>query len=333
MKAKVVIIAGGSGKRLWPISTENKPKPFLNLFNEKNLIKETYERAKRISKDIYMVVNIKHKKYVKNLPSEKIYESIGKNTAPAIALASLFLEDEDIMVVLPADHIIPETDKFERFIRKAIYFANKNNALITLGLKPKYPETGYGYIELGEKVEEGIYKVTRFHEKPDSQKAIEYIKKGNFLWNSGIFVWKNKTIKSAFLKFLSEDYMKISILKENIGKDSFEEKMEEVYKNIKSSSIDKGILEKAENIYVIPSDFQWSDIGSWESLYNIFPKDEMGNHITGNVKTIDVKDSLILNYSNKETIVIDEENIIIIITKDKILISKKNSSSKVKNII
>ncbi len=333
MRVKVVIIAGGSGKRLWPISTENKPKPFLNLFKEKNLIKATYERAKLISTDIYMVVNIKHKNYVRNLPSEKIYETIGKNTAPAIALASLFLDDEDIMVVLPADHVIPETNKFERVIKKAIDFANKNNALLTLGLKPTYPETGYGYIELGEKVEEGVYKVIRFHEKPDNQKAIEYLERGNFLWNSGIFVWKNRTIKSAFLKFLPEDYMKISILKEHIGKDFFEKKIEEVYKDIKSISIDKGILEKAENIYVIPSDFQWSDIGSWESLYNIFPKDEMENHIIGNVKTIDVKNSLILNYSNKETIVIDEENIIIVITKDKILISRKGSSSKVKNII
>lgn len=333
MKVKVVIIAGGSGKRLWPISTEDKPKPFINLFGEENLIKNTYERAKRISEDIYMVVNIKHKNYVENLPTEKIYEIIGRNTAPAIALASLFLDDEDIMVVFPADHIIPETEKFEKIIKKAVDFADKKDALITLGIKPTYPETGYGYIEVGEKIEEDIYKVVLFHEKPDLQKAIEYIEKGNFFWNSGIFIWKNKVIKSAFLKYLPEDYKKISTLKEHVGKESFEKKIEEIYKEIKNISIDKGILEKAENIYIIPSDFQWSDIGSWESLYNIFSKDENGNYITGNVKTINIKSSLILNYSNKETVVIDEENIIVVITEDKILISKKGSSSKVKDVI
>ncbi|MCS7201962.1 MAG: mannose-1-phosphate guanylyltransferase [Dictyoglomus sp.] len=333
MKVRVVIIAGGSGKRLWPISTEYKPKPFLNLFGEENLIKNTFERAKRISKDISMVVNIKHKRYVEDLPAEKIYEIIGRNTAPAIALASLFLDDEDIMVVLPADHVIPEIDKFEKIIRKAIDFANRRDALITLGIKPTYPETGYGYIEVGEKVEENIYKVLLFHEKPDLEKAKEYIEKGSFFWNSGIFIWKNKSIKSAFIKYLSEDYGKIYTLKEYIGKESFEEKIEEVYKEIKSVSIDKGVLEKAENIYVIPADFQWSDIGSWESLYNVFPKDKRGNYITGEVKTLDVKNSLILNYSDKETVVIEEENIIVVITEDKILISKKGSSSRVKDII
>ncbi|MCX7846293.1 MAG: mannose-1-phosphate guanylyltransferase [Dictyoglomaceae bacterium] len=333
MKVKAVIIAGGSGKRLWPISTEDIPKPYLNLFGEENLIKNAYDRAKRVSKDIYMVVNIKHKKHIENLPSEKIYEIIGRNTAPAIALASLFLNDEDIMVVLPADHVIPDLDKFEKVIKKAVDFADKKDALITLGIKPTYPETGYGYIELGEKVEEDVYKVLLFHEKPDIQKAKNYIERGNFFWNSGIFIWKNKSIKSAFQKHLTEDYKKLYTLKEHIGKESFEEKIEEVYKEIKSVSIDKGILEKAKNIYVIPADFQWSDIGSWESLYNIFPKDDKENYIIGEVKTLDVKNSLILNYSNKETVVIEEDIIIVVITEDKILISKKGSSSKIKDII
>ncbi|MGB9857326.1 MAG: mannose-1-phosphate guanylyltransferase [Dictyoglomaceae bacterium] len=333
MDVKVVIIAGGGGKRLWPLSTDNKPKPFLNFFSDETLIKNTYERAKRISNDIYMVVNIKHKKYVSKFSAKKIYEIIGRNTAPAIALSSLFLEDDDIMVIFPADHVIPEIEKFEEIIKKAIDFSKKNDALITLGVKPTYPETGYGYIELGKKVEEDIFKVISFHEKPEGKKAREYITKGNFLWNTGIFIWKNKAIKNAFLKYLPEEFEKISKLKKYIGEDSFEEKVEEIYRDIRSISVDKGILEKAENIYVVYADFSWSDIGSWESIYNISPKDENGNYISGKVKAVNIKNSLVLNYSKKEMVIIDEENIIVVVTDDHMLISKKESSSKIKDVV
>ncbi len=338
---KSVILAGGSGTRLFPLSRKNFPKQFLNIGNsEKSLFQNTFERSLKLSdlKDIYIITGDSYKFLIKsqlddlNIPDFKniIVEPVGRNTASAIALTVKYLLDkenvnkDEILCVMPSDHIINPIERFVSYIKKAEEAAKKGY-IVTFGIKPSKPETGYGYIEVSqEKISDGVYKVKTFHEKPDLKKAQEYLLRGNFLWNSGIFIFSIDTILREFKNYLPDVYS----LLENATYEEFIMSFSE----LPDISIDYAIIEKSSHVSVVPADIIWSDVGSWDSVYELLDKDENKNVKIGNVIDIDTKESMIIG--NKRVIsTVGLENLIIIDTDDVLLISRRGESQKVREVV
>lgn len=335
-----VILAGGSGTRLWPLSREDNPKQNLKLLDdEKSLFQETVERVLKIVPEERIIVVV-HKdqkagieNQLKSLGIEKavvMWEPAARNTAPAIGLAAWYIEKVDgqnaLMAVLPADHLVTSKEEFAGIFDQARQSAELYG-MVTFGIRPTYPETGYGYINCGERLDHWTYRVQQFVEKPDFDQACRYIKDPRFLWNSGMFVFKVGDLTAQYRRYLPDlsdsldslDYRKYSNL-------------EEIYESIENISIDYGMLEKSDHVTVIPTDLGWSDVGNWESLYKIFPKDIHGNHIRGKVISLDTHSSLI--YSQTRLIsTIGVENLIIIDTEDALLVCSREKSQEVKKIV
>jgi mannose-1-phosphate guanylyltransferase/mannose-6-phosphate isomerase len=337
---KAVILAGGSGTRLFPLSRKNLPKQFLKVADDQSLFQKTIDRALKIVKNPKDVIIITNKEYIFHLKSQLreinhsekdfhiITEPVGRNTAPAIALAVKYLiEKQDIpfdetIFISPSDHIIQPVQEFVEYVKKADELA-KEGYIITFGVKPTKPETGYGYIEAGEKIKDG-YKVIKFHEKPSIEKATEYLMKGNFYWNSGMFTFSIQTILEEFKNHSEEIYQMIN-----------DNNFEELLKNFEAMpdiSIDYAVMEKTNKAAVIPMNITWSDVGSWDSVYEILPKDENQNVKVGKVIDIDTKNSMIIG--NKRVIsTIGLENLMIVETDDVILIAKQGEGQKVREIV
>lgn len=347
MKITAVIMAGGKGERFWPKSRSNYPKQFLSLTNNgKTMIQLTAERLLPLIEyeDMYIVTNKNYVKLVKEqlpeIPDENILaEPFAKNTAPAIGLAAAIIQhkyDDAIMLVLPSDHLIKQNQMFVDTLKTSINVAKEDENLVTIGITPTYPETGYGYINYGQsnysEKYSNVYEVEKFVEKPDIEKAKEYIESGNYIWNSGMFVWKVSSIMNNFNKLLSDTYDGLMDIKNSIGKDNFQDVLYNNFIKFKSESIDYGILEKASNIYTIPGTFGWDDVGSWLALERISKTNEYGNAVTGNVITIETKNSII-NGTNKLIAAVGVEDLIIVDTDDAILICSKESTQDVKKVI
>lgn len=337
-----VIMAGGTGEKLWPRSIEAMPKQFCHFIGTGTMIQNTYKRLLGLfdPEDIYIVTNNKLSGIVReqlpNLSSENIIiEPFGKNTAPCLALAATILEqkinDNTIMVALPSDHFIGNVGEYIDSLEKAILFAYQSNAIITIGINPTRAETGYGYIQIKENddnndtlTDQDIMQSTTFAEKPDKATAQRFIESGDFLWNSGIFIWKIKTFWDSFQKYLPDHYRLFSLIKKNLGKSYYEQILEETYRQLQAVSVDYAILEKADNIYVVKSNFIWSDLGNWDELFKLKIKDARNNFIEGNVIPLNVhncfvssKDKIIGIVGVDDLIVIEEDNAIIICRKDK----------------
>lgn len=342
----VVIMAGGKGERFWPKSRIDLPKQFLSLTEDgKSMIQHTVERIEKLVnlENIYVVTNEMYKELVKehipNLPIENIIiEPLAKNTAPCIALAAIHISKKNPdskMIVLPSDHLIKSNEIFIDTLNTALEVVEGEN-LATIGIIPNYPETGYGYINFqkNEKLEKlhNVYEVLKFVEKPNLETAKEYLSTGNYLWNSGMFVWKVSTILNNFEKHLPEVYEKTVKIGEKIGTAEYEETLKKEFENMPSESIDYGIMEKAENIYVIPGNFGWDDVGSWLSLERINKTNQDGNVISGNVISIKTKNSIIQG-TNKLIATIGLKDLIIVDTEDAILICNKENTQEVKEII
>lgn len=339
----VLIMAGGKGERFWPKSTEKKPKQLQKIYSHKTLLEETYERAKLITdiKKIFIGCNEELKKQIikssKIKKTQFVIEPIGRNTAPIIALATLQLEEKyknAIYVVLSADHYISPKEEFQKTIKKAIQIAEKGY-LVTCGVIPSRPEIGYGYIQKGQAIEENIYEVNQFHEKPELSKALEYIKKG-FYWNSGIFIWSGNSIIQEFEKNAPEIWNPI---KENYKKYS---NLKEVFPSIPDKPIDIAIMEKAKKIAVVESSFVWDDVGTWlslERIYNSNPQytDEKQNIILipkkANFYSSDSFSNIISGESEKLFSLLGVENLIIVETKDVIFISRKDKIDSIKTML
>ncbi len=331
---KVLILAGGSGTRLWPLSRKNFPKQFLKIGDDKSLLQHTVERVKDIvnDEDILVITNKDYKFHIKtelkNIPEENIIlEPEAKNTAPAIALAikycldKLHCSEDETILVLPSDHIIKPKEKFKNYIKAAVDLANYY--IITFGIKPEKPETGYGYIKIGEKIKDTFFKVDKFTEKPDFETAKKYIEDGSYYWNSGMFMFIIKTIKEEFEKYSPE----IS----KIFSKTFEDAINSFY-SIPNISIDYEIIEKSDKVITTPLDIKWSDVGSWDSLAEILEKDDFGNVKVGDTLTFDTKNSFIIG-DKRVIATIGLEDIIVVETDDAILIAKKGETQKVKNIV
>lgn len=345
-----IIMAGGIGSRFWPYSRTSRPKQFLDILGiGKTLLQSTYERfLKSFDKNnIYIVTNQSYISLVKEqLPDISddciLGEPTPKNTAACIAYASAKIHKVNthaVCVVAPSDHLIMDEQKFLENVRFAMSYAQKNDALITLGIRPGRPDTGYGYIQYldEEQVVDGIYKVKTFTEKPSVELAQTFIDSGDFLWNAGIFIWSGSAIRSAFKEFLPEHYELFHEASKSFYTPQEPAVIQKIYEQCRAISIDYGIMEKAGNVYVIPTDFGWSDLGTWTSLYeNSTNKDDQGNVLDGkNIITYNVADSLISSHpvNGKIVVVNSLQNIIVVDTPDVLLICDKNKEQEVKQIV
>jgi mannose-1-phosphate guanylyltransferase len=342
----VAIMAGGIGSRFWPMSRTAYPKQFLDVLNTgKTLIQWTFERyAKFIPiENIFIVTSEEYVTIVKEqlplLPVENIIaEPSRKNTAPCIAYISFKLAQKDpdaILVVAPSDHLILEENNFQQIVELSLDFVSNIKALVTLGIKPSHPNTGYGYIQYeGLEVAKGVYKVKTFTEKPNLEIAQSFLDSGDFLWNAGIFAWKVSTILAAFENLQPEMYELFDQEKANFNTDQEKTAIEKIYPQCTNISIDIAIMEKAKNVYVIPAEFGWSDLGTWNSAYDNMEKDYLGNAVASdNVVVIDATKCMIKAPQDKLVVVQGLDDFIVIDTKDVLLICSKDKEQSIKEYV
>ncbi len=344
-----VIMAGGVGERFWPMSRESRPKQFIDILGTgKTLIQQTYERFLKICipENIYIVTNKKYKKLVsEQLPGmaedQVICEPARKNTAPCIAYAAYKIYDlnpQANIVVAPSDHIILKEDTFCDIIRSALNAATNENRLFTLGITPSRPDTGYGYIQFKEDPvcpdDDRMKKVKTFTEKPDRSLAESFIDSGDFLWNSGIFIWSCESIISAFEEYQPEISF---VFREALGKYNTPEEqsyMDVAYTSCKSISIDYAIMEKAENVYVFVSDLGWSDLGTWGSLFEAREKDDNNNAVVGeNVMLYDAGQCIINVPDDKLVVIEGLDGYIVSEADNALLICKRSNEQQIRKIV
>lgn len=351
-----IIMAGGSGERFWPLSTPEKPKQLLKIFSDKTMIRETVDRILPIIKpeNIFIATNIIQAKEIErelsDIPKENIIiEPLFKDTAAAIGYSSLIIENrfkdklkenEKIeVIILASDHLIKKEEEFRNAVLKGAEEAERNNVIVTLGIKPSKPETGYGYIEVKEKNIElnSICKVKRFREKPNYEVAENYITSGNYLWNSGMFIFTTETIFKNF-EVLMEEHTEIfneirKILKENLTGEKLSIKVKPYFEKFEKTSIDFGIMEYSKNIRVIPVDIDWNDIGSFNAFEEIFEKDDSGNVIRGKeIKNLDSKNNIVIS-DDLNISLLGIKDLVIVQNKENLLITRKDKTQDIKKII
>ena len=342
----VAIIAGGIGSRFWPKSRVGYPKQFLDILNTgKTLIQSTVERFLQFvpKENIFIVTSADYADIVKEqLPmlskDNIVLEPSRKNTAPCIAYISFKILKIDLkanLIVAPADHLILDTATFEKTCEKAITFIDHHDALVTLGIQPAYPNTGYGYIQHETEVnEDNIFKVKTFTEKPNIDLAKTFLLSGDFLWNAGIFIWKVDTILRMFEEHQPEMFEIFSQEKDKYNTSEEKEAIERIYPLCSSISIDYAIMEKANNVYVIPSSFGWSDLGTWASAYDNLEKDYLGNAVAGEkVMIIDSTQCMISAPHNKLMVLQGLDDFIVVDTEDVLLICKKEKEQEIKEYV
>lgn len=344
-----VIMAGGVGSRFWPMSRTSQPKQFLDILGTgETLLQQTARRFDKVCppENVFIVTNEMYRDLIKeqipHLENRQILcEPARRNTAPAIAFAAykIAAENKDAnLVVAPSDHVILKEKEFENDIKTVLKAASENNWLMTLGIKPSRPDTGYGYIQFADDhpfaEEERIHKVKTFTEKPELDLAKTFLDSGDFLWNSGIFAWSLQSILQAFKKHLPDIDSLFSEGMDKFNTPKEEEFITNTFSRCKSISIDYGVMEKADNVYVIASDFGWSDLGTWGSLYDIRKKDENGNAIIGkNVLTYDSK-NCIVNTSDKKVVVLQGlDDYVIVENETALLVIRKQDEQQIRQIV
>ena len=344
MKKTALIMAGGKGERFWPKSRQSLPKQFLSLTNDgKTMIQLTVERILPLVslEDIYIATNTTYKHLVleqlPGLPEENILcEPVGRNTAPCIGLGAVHIQhkyEDAVMIVLPSDHLIKYNDIFTETLSNACEVAEIESNLVTIGITPNYPETGYGYIKAdNHRPLKKTFAIDRFVEKPDFNLAKTYVESGDYYWNSGMFIWKLSSILENMKNFMSDTYNGLMHIQSAIGTDEEDCVLKDIFPGFVSDSIDYGIMEKASGIYLIPGNFGWDDVGSWLAVERVKGSDVSENTLTGNVIalntshcTIEGRDRLIAALGLKDLIIVD--------TDDALLIADKNSAGDIKKIL
>lgn len=337
-------MAGGVGSRFWPKSRNNFPKQFIDILGTgKSLLQQTFERFSSfvVKEKIYIVTNDSYKSLVgeqlPDLPTANIIcEPSRNNTAPCIAYAAFKLNKDNpnaVMVIVPSDHLILKENEYQRIINQAIFFAQKEDVLVTLGIQPTRPDTGYGYIQFNQSKEE-IYKVNSFKEKPDKITAEQYIASGNYLWNAGMFIWKSSVILESFKTYAPEIF---SLFEQGVSDYNTENEFSFIANNYPLApniSIDFAILEKADNVYTIPADIGWSDLGTWDSLYQVFDrKDENSNAVISAQVRMNNTQNCIIDIPDGKVAVIDGlTDYIIVDHQNALLIYPRNKEQEIKEI-
>jgi mannose-1-phosphate guanylyltransferase len=341
-----VIMAGGKGSRFWPRSREKMPKHLLDIQGERTIIRETVDRIRPLvppERTLIVTGRSQAAELIRRLPeipAENILiEPVGRNTALCIGLAALHIQKrvpDAVMLVLPSDHRIGDENAFRRALAAAGRAASGGDALVTIGIRPTGPETGYGYIEQGNLFTTGegekIYRVRSIREKPPLEQAKDFLRQGRFLWNSGMFVWKASTILEAIRCYLPELHTGLVQIREALGTEREEEIVGEVYSTQKAVSIDYGVMEKAEDVLVIPGDFGWSDLGSWDALWEVSGKDENGNAVRGSFIGIDAGNSLV-HSPGKLVALVGVRDLLVVETDDALLICRRGRSQDVRKVV
>jgi len=341
-----VIMAGGRGARFWPRSRESKPKHLLDIVSDKTIIRETVDRIRpMIPPDKMLVVTGESHaqeliRQLPEIPQENIIiEPVGRNTAPCIGLAALHIKrktPDAVMLVLPSDHLIRNEKQFRKVLNVAAIVAQRGDYLVTVGIRPTGPETGYGYIEQGQEQDavegETVYNVRSVREKPDLAQAQALLEQGSFSWNSGIFVWRVSAILNALAKWLPDLYEGLLQIDMALGTVREAAVVEQVYRQARSVSIDYGVMEKARNTLVIPGDFGWSDVGSWDALWEVSPHDEQGNAVRGEAITVDSRNCLV-HSPGKTVALVGVEDLIIVETGDALMVCKRGASQDVRKVV
>jgi len=327
-----IILCGGSGTRLWPVSRTLMPKQFVKLFGEKSLFQLTVERNSQICDNQFIVSNteqyflaLDQLEELDKSNNKYLLEPVGRNTAPAIALACMALKEDEIVLVTPSDHLIKDEDEYKVVLEKAKVLANKNH-LVTFGITASFPETGFGYIEA-----EGI-EVKAFHEKPNLETATKYVSAGNYYWNSGMFCFKAGVFLEELKAYAPSIYNACLTAYKNANKNEMIRIKHEDMLNIPEESIDYAVMEKSCIVNVVPSDINWSDVGSFDALFEELPKDENNNTINEKHISINSKNNLIYG-EDKYIATVDVEDLIVVDTGDALLVSKKGSSQKIKQVV
>jgi len=327
-----IILCGGSGTRLWPISRTLMPKQFVKLFNDKSLFQLTVDRNSKVCDSQFIVSNteqyflaLDQLEELSKVNNKYLLEPIGRNTAPAIALACMALDKDEIVLVTPSDHLIKDEIEYKKVLVKAQELASEDN-LVTFGITPDFAETGFGYIEAND------LDVKAFHEKPDLQTATKYLEYGNYYWNSGMFCFKAGVFLDELKKYSPEVYETSLKALENSSSDEMIRIKHDDMLNIPEDSIDYAVMEKSKKVKVVPSNINWSDVGSFDALFEELPKDENGNTLNDKHISIDSKNNLIYG-QDKYIATIDVEDLIVVDTGDALLVSKKGSSQKVKKVV
>lgn len=333
---KVILLAGGGGTRLFPLSRARFPKQFLKVTGDESLFAQTVKRFLAVTQaqDLVVITNRDHEHLVKSelaacgaAEAHVVLEPVGRNTAPAIALAAAYCRDrlgtteEEVLFVTPCDHVIRPVDVFAAGVAEAVKLAEKGS-IVTFGVRPTGPETGYGYIQAGEKTG-GAFSVTSFREKPDRETAEKYVAAGNYYWNSGMFGFT----MGRFLKELAAQQPEISALTAQPVETTLEQ-----FEQMPDVSIDYGIMEKAGDVLVIPLTAYWNDIGSWDAIYDVLGKDKAGNAVKGDCMNLDCTNTLMLSHRHL-VVGIGLEDLLVVETEDAILVAKKGESQKVKDVV
>ncbi|MCA9772154.1 MAG: NTP transferase domain-containing protein, partial [Myxococcales bacterium] len=341
-----VVMAGGSGTRFWPLSRRSRPKQLLDLDKQGTLIRQTVDRVASIVPfdKIIVVTAADHEKEIREelprLPAGNIIaEPCGRNTAACIGLAAVHINKistQAVMLVLPSDHKILDEERFAETIGVGIKVADEMGSMVTIGIHPQRPETGYGYIKAeGVRKKVDLYPVrdvAKFVEKPDIERAKRYVKDGNYFWNCGIFIWKVERYLEALKTYLPDHYVGLTEIGGAIGTAAAASTLARIYPTLTDVSVDYGIMEHGDNVVVIPSEFGWSDLGSWSSLSDVRTPDEDGNIAEGEVVALDVRDSVLLS-PKKLLGVVGMTDVIVVDTEDAILVCPKSRAQDVKKLV
>ncbi|MFQ6078753.1 MAG: mannose-1-phosphate guanylyltransferase [Thermodesulfobacteriota bacterium] len=342
-----VIMAGGAGTRFWPLSRETKPKQFLDIFGGGPLIEETFLRISSLADEerVYVVINRAHRELTREVFKDRgiqiLEEPCGRNTAPCIGLAAIHIKRKwgDVpMAVLPADHFIGDGELFRTTLRAGIELS-QSGGIVTIGIPPDKPETGYGYIKHGRRYDsingQEVFEVDRFVEKPDGKSALLYLREGNYLWNSGIFIFRVEVFLNEVRNYLPTLYQGLAEIEGVLDEDRYQKTLESVYSNLESISIDYGIMERIrEPVYTIKGNFGWSDVGSWQALFKLKDdqRDADGNMVEGLATIIDTRDSFIINRSEKLVALLGANQMVVVNTPDAVLVADLDRSQEVKAI-
>ncbi|MCH7497512.1 MAG: mannose-1-phosphate guanylyltransferase [Candidatus Marinimicrobia bacterium] len=337
-----VILAGGAGTRFWPKSRRQRPKQLLHLINSQSLFAQTAQRlGKALGSDkLYVVASADIISSIKaegdHIPAANyIVEPSSRNTAPAIALTAFVLRKrfgDGLMGVFPADHLIRKQKQFRSALKLAQKKAAEGPNLVTLGIQPTRPATAYGYVQFSRETDGDVHRVVRFTEKPDLDTAREFLESGDYLWNGGIFIWQISTILEKLAQHLPTTYNKLASIEQFIDTPKFEQQLARVWPDVDAISIDYGVLENADDLFTVEAQFDWNDLGSWRTLYDVLPKDRSMNVTQGDVTTLDTHNSLIVS-EGPFTAVIGADNLIVVAMDDATIVLPRSESDRVQEIV